>query len=424
MANKTLTTRIVSRNDTQANWESVDPILLKGELGVEVDTNRIKVGDGVNHWTALSYIGADTNQIQTLINASEDNFYTVVRNTDESDDAAIARALGEALANKGDIAVIKTALGTEPESYSFMGYVYDGATWGAMDGNVSSDNVIMSQDILLAGSYTQVGNITKTASETKTLEAQGKTMTKVWESIFTKELFPSKPTPSCSVTLTNAGAKEVGETFSPSYTTSFDKKAYAYPPKDTGVTVSAWSVKDSNGVEKTTSTGSFDSFTVGDDTNYKLTATADYSDGLVPKSNLGNDYADSQIKAGTTAAANSSAVTGYRKWFTYVGTSLDTINSAFIREHATSQGAADTSFNVDLTIPDGTKRVFVAIPSSKGKTLSSVIDVDGMGLDVKDNSTKKTVAVEGANGYTAVNYDVFLFENTAGFAPTTYKFSF
>lgn len=423
MANKTLTTRIVSRNDTQANWESADPILLKGELGVEIDTNRIKVGDGVNPWKSLSYIGADASQLQNLIDASEDNFYTVVRNKDESDNDAITRALNGATAGKGDITVIKTALGTDPESYSFMGYVYDGTVWGAMDGNVSSDNVIMSQDIILAGAYTQVGNLTKKTSETKTLDAQGKTMTKVWESIFTQELYPSKPTPSCSVTLTDAGAKEVGETFTPSYTTSFDKKAYAYKPTDTGVTVTAWSVTDSNGVEKTTSTGSFDAFTVEDDTSYKLTATATYSDGVVPKSNLGNDYAASQITAGTTAAANSSSVTGYRKWFTYVGTSLETIDSAFVRS-STSKGAAGNSFNVNLVIPDGTKRVFVAIPASKKKTLSSVIDVDGMGLDVKGNASVKTVSVEGANGYTAVNYDVFLFENTAGFAPTTYEFTF
>lgn len=423
MANKTLTTRIVSRNDTQANWESVDPILLKGELGVEVDTNRIKVGDGVHHWSSLTYIGADSDQIQSLISESEDNFYTVVRNSDESDNDAITRALDGAVAGKGDIVVVKTPLGTTPESYSFMGYVYDGSLWGAMDGNVSSDNVIMSQDITLAGSYTQVGNITKTASETKTLDAKGKTMTKVWESIFTKELFPTKPTPTCSVILSDAGAKEVGETFSPSYTTSFDKKAYTYTPTDTGVTVSSWSVVDSNGVEKSTDTGSFDSFTVEDNTDYKLTAKATYSDGLVPKSNLGNDYAEAQIKAGTTPASDSIRVTGYRKWFTYVGISLDAIDSTFIRS-ATSKGAAGSSFNIDLVIPDGTKRVFVAIPASKNKSLSSVIDVNGMGLDVKDNAMIKTVSVEGANGYTAVDYDVFLFENTAGFAPTTYKFSF
>ena len=44
-----------------------------------------------------------------------------------------------------------------------------------------------------------------------------------------------------------------------------------------------------------------------------------------------------------------------------------------------------------------------------------------MGLDVKDNFTKTTVAVEGANGYTATNYSVFEFINTNGLSATTYN---
>lgn len=50
-----LNIRIVSRNDISSRWEEVNPILLKGEIGVEVDTNKIKIGDGTSHWTALKY---------------------------------------------------------------------------------------------------------------------------------------------------------------------------------------------------------------------------------------------------------------------------------------------------------------------------------------------------------------------------------
>ena len=288
-----------------------------------------------------------------------------------------------------------------------------------MDGNVNSENVIIGKDLVFAGSYTSVGNVTKGTTIEK-----GKTLDQLLTAMFTQELNPSKPTPTCSVTLTGAGAKEVGETFTPSYTTNFDPKSYDYAPTETGVAVTAWEIKDSNGVIKTTSTGSFDGFTVEDNTNYKLTAKATYTDGNVPKTNLGNDYTASQIKAGTTATANSSAVTGYRKWFTYVGEDLTALTSAVIRGKATNKGAAGTNFNVNLTIPAGTKRVYVAIPASKNKSLSSVIDVDGMGLDVKGNFTKQTVSVEGANGYTAVNYDVFIVENLAGLAATTYQVKF
>lgn len=42
-------------------WEEYDPILLKGELGIEVHDKKIKmkIGDGVSKWTELNYISLD-----------------------------------------------------------------------------------------------------------------------------------------------------------------------------------------------------------------------------------------------------------------------------------------------------------------------------------------------------------------------------
>ena len=31
--------------------KDINPILLKGEIGIEIDTNKIKIGDGVKTWT-------------------------------------------------------------------------------------------------------------------------------------------------------------------------------------------------------------------------------------------------------------------------------------------------------------------------------------------------------------------------------------
>lgn len=56
MSTNKLTLRIITRNDTAANWLQNNPILLKGEMGIEIDTNKIKVGDGVTPWSSLSYI--------------------------------------------------------------------------------------------------------------------------------------------------------------------------------------------------------------------------------------------------------------------------------------------------------------------------------------------------------------------------------
>ena len=47
--------QIQLRNDVAANWTSSDPILAQAELGIESDTGRIKLGDGVSSWSELSY---------------------------------------------------------------------------------------------------------------------------------------------------------------------------------------------------------------------------------------------------------------------------------------------------------------------------------------------------------------------------------
>ena len=44
------------RRRTAADWTSVNEILLDGELGVETDTRRAKLGDGATLWNALPYV--------------------------------------------------------------------------------------------------------------------------------------------------------------------------------------------------------------------------------------------------------------------------------------------------------------------------------------------------------------------------------
>jgi hypothetical protein len=47
---------IQMRRGTAAEWTSANPILAEGEIGVEKDTFKWKVGDGVQHWTPLPYV--------------------------------------------------------------------------------------------------------------------------------------------------------------------------------------------------------------------------------------------------------------------------------------------------------------------------------------------------------------------------------
>lgn len=62
--------KILFRRDLAANWTSVDPVLSAGEIGLESDTEKIKLGDGSSSWTELDYFYGsldDTNYVQSLI---------------------------------------------------------------------------------------------------------------------------------------------------------------------------------------------------------------------------------------------------------------------------------------------------------------------------------------------------------------------
>ena len=48
-------TRFKQRNGTAAEWTAANPVLLVGEIGVETDTRRYKIGDGTTAWAGLSY---------------------------------------------------------------------------------------------------------------------------------------------------------------------------------------------------------------------------------------------------------------------------------------------------------------------------------------------------------------------------------
>lgn len=71
---KQLFTQILLRNDTKQAWENADlvesPLVLgKGEIGVEIDTNQFKIGDGTTNWKNLPYFkGALDSAVTSLSN--------------------------------------------------------------------------------------------------------------------------------------------------------------------------------------------------------------------------------------------------------------------------------------------------------------------------------------------------------------------
>jgi hypothetical protein len=58
--------RIQLRRDTAANWGSVNPILRAGEVGIETDSLRFKIGDGSSTWSSRPYVNVLPSELTEL----------------------------------------------------------------------------------------------------------------------------------------------------------------------------------------------------------------------------------------------------------------------------------------------------------------------------------------------------------------------
>ena len=66
---------IAFRRDSASDWTSANPTLLVGELGIETDTLKIKVGDGTSAWNDRGYIGWNDPPFVISSSAGETNGY-------------------------------------------------------------------------------------------------------------------------------------------------------------------------------------------------------------------------------------------------------------------------------------------------------------------------------------------------------------
>ena len=437
-----LKTIITLRRGTTEEWNSSSVVLKKGEMGLEyrVDGSvKIKAGDGEQLWNALPYIGSDVKAANV--------FQVELGENDIDDIAAIEAQVAAENAKKqdGDVAIVKATIAEG--KYSYTSYVYDAALdvegegstfgWSAMDGNYSAANVFLKDKITLAGDYGQDSRKDKITSIGNlrigdTIEA-GTSLQSLLMDMLSQRLQPSAtPTaPAASITLytdgstkkVTAGVVEVGTTINPYYVASLSAGSYTYGPA-TGITATSYSVSstgrktvdgataDTQEDSATTSSGAFSSFIVDDDTSYKLSVSIPHGEGAAATDNLGSPAVpEVKIPAGTKTAT-SGTVSGYRAWFcgykngTNALADATAITGAQIRALGNS---ANGSWKSSMDVAQ-MKQMFFAAPAGKG--YKPVI---------KDSATKApqtvegpiTVAVEGKDGFTAINYDVWYVANAS-----------
>ena len=91
-----MATRMQQRRGTAAQWTSSNPTLEAGEIGFETDTNKFKIGDGTNLWSALDYFIDANSTVNpsfgssiTFEGATADSYETTLAVTDPTADRTI-----------------------------------------------------------------------------------------------------------------------------------------------------------------------------------------------------------------------------------------------------------------------------------------------------------------------------------------------
>ena len=359
---KELNTIIVLRNDKSTDWANSEVILREGELGV----SYIDLGNGKTNVMVKAGNGtdkfADLPQVESVLES----------------DMMLTYSFGKHVVPSGG------SLNAGGTNMTMSQWIADALKQTVEPTILEYPNVTLSASCPNSGASLEIGSYITSISYTGKLDPAGK------------------------------------------YETAGKETASGLSNDDTSWKVTLDGAAES---EKSTRTGTYTpSIQINNTTKNAVYATVsaevtlDASNAVVPTNNLGeaSDVKITGFEDGTTTKTLSANVTatGYRNTWYYVGTDhTSTLDSSFFRNKATAKNSSTTSFGT-VTIPAGTTRVAFAVLGDKA--LKSVIDVKGQGLDVKDNFTKETVAIKGANDFEAANYSVFHFENEKGIAATEY----
>lgn len=366
------------------------------------------------------------------INAVGGTVYSAAKadlsSSDESVIAAFFAAKDAPTPKKGDVFVVTTTV--DGVNYEQAAYGYTGEAWLAMTGSVDAEKVILRENITLAGGYTQVGNLTKSQNGTAVFSTKGKSVADVLTEIFSKRLQPTiTAQPSIGTfTLTGAGAVEAGtKVAAAAYSAAtLNAGSYQYGPA-TGVVATNFKVERiTNAATTQVASVAAASLTAGSDNNggagfiigdaggdnavsslkYRVTAT--HGAGVTAKDNLGAASSPAVSIAAGTKTKDTAAYTPFRNVFYGTSTGKPALDSAAIRALGKT-GKAYAAGTLTLNVPAGTQRVAIAcIATAKGVT--KVINETAMNADVTSTFVKSTVPVEGANGYAAKDYNVWVFE--------------
>lgn len=231
--------------------------------------------------------------------------------------------------------------------------------------------------------------------------------------LLAKQIPPTYTAPTVSISNNNgtaAGNYEIGTTISPKMKATYNK--------NDGGNLTSIGIS-SNVASGSTSPLTGEVFPFVLETTAQYRAEVSYEAGPIKNDNLGEPYPTGSIAAGTKYSSYMT-FTPYRQG--YFWGILDTssaeapLTSAIIRSCNKKNGAysAGSITGITASAVNNRKRIFVACPATN-KGVTKVIMPSAMNADCTADFVKQneTVLVEGADGYTSIAYNVWVYEPAA-----------
>lgn len=369
-------------------------------------TNLFLRSDG--KWASVETSNKDTNQ--NIISLENTEFL--------DHEIFIANSTKNLSLIKGDIFVVKDLIANN--KYSYTAYVYNGNSWVAMDGNYNAKNVYFDTDFIFTEN---IGTVEIPDSGSIEVAAAGKNIEEFMTSLFMKEKTPITIEPSIEVQFNHEIDYEVGTKIGPSYKILFKDGSYTYGTATTtsditGSTITSCEVTSSTGETKSEIQGTFSNITIEEDTEWKIEAKVIYSDGLVPLTNLGNDYPEGQIKS-KAITQSSEIIKGHRSFFYGMIPQVEDLNSDIIRS-LTNGGAYNEEKTLVLKASDYENAVIqsiIAIPESnprEGLVSAELTSAMNVSILSEYKLLENLIEVEGNEGYTAIPYRIYVYSPATG----------
>jgi hypothetical protein len=165
--------QIQFRRGTASAWTSANSVLAEGELGLETDTNKYKIGDGTTAWTQLSYSSLPSNALDVnTINAKGDLIVGTADNTAArlavgtngyflKANSSTATGLEWAVA-ADDFNSLTDVTISSPTANQVI--IYNGTAW------VNTSNPTIAGNLVVSGNLTVSGSTTTINTETLDIE--------------------------------------------------------------------------------------------------------------------------------------------------------------------------------------------------------------------------------------------------------------